>query len=295
MGTPSQGAQAKLAMDPSSIGVGSEAYEFISETLTHSIELIDHGAETLRGTRSHAKERVSQDVTLIGGWIHMYPSPAEFNKLLPRILGAAEVSDVFDLAETLPSFVVAISHVAKVHTFTGCYVNQAIFTSQKNRRVKLSLEVWGTSFSEGTTFPAITPDLDTSYTHQMGVLTWNSTTYAYNQAVVVIHNHLQREYNNATTPNITTRDRTILLAGNSPYTSDETALYTTPTSSPAGAAASLVWTNGGQITTLTFPNLKIYPRGPNVAGKTEIRLPWRAKAFKSGSTAECSITHDSTA
>ena len=77
-----------------------------------------------------------------------------------------------------------------------------------------------------------------------------------------------------------------------PFTSDEVDLYN---QALAGAAASLVFTNGGYSTTFSFAALQFPDRSPVVPGKTEIPLELHGTARKSGSTSELVVTHDSTA
>lgn len=290
MGTPSQGAQAKLAIDAATISGTSTAYELISESLGLSKGFIDHGDLTLRGSRSHAKERVSQDVDVVGGWLHFYPSCTEMSDLLQWI-GFSASGTAYTLADSLTTRNTMVYRVAQAATYAGGLVNQAIFKFRKGERIKLSLDVWGTTETTGVTFPSITPDLDTSYTHQMGVLTLMGSTREFDQGSIVFNNHLQRQFNNSATAKLSSRDRTVYLACSTPYTSDETDLHTTPVSSSAGAAGSLVWTNGSQVTTVSFANLKSFVRSPSVKGKTEIRLPLKFKCFKSSTTPEVAITH----
>ena len=55
------------------------------------------------------------------------PAPDELDNLLPRILGAAAVGDVFDVAETLPSFTVFIDKVGDIFQYDDCKCNRATF------------------------------------------------------------------------------------------------------------------------------------------------------------------------
>src|SRR5580658_1278795 len=96
----SSGVFAKLAMDPSSITSGSEAYDFNSESLTQHVPLVL--GDGISGTRSRLSSRVRQGVFDVGGSITLEPTPVELANLLPRILGAAGSGNTFALAETLP-------------------------------------------------------------------------------------------------------------------------------------------------------------------------------------------------
>lgn len=291
----SQGAQSQLAMDPTAIGAGSEYYHFLRETLTDVHDLIDDGDNAIRGTRSHPQERVNQGLIDISGSIWMNPTPDELDNLLPRILGGSENLDVFPVAETVPSFVVAIDRVARVHTYSGCKVNRAIFSGRKGQPVTLELQIIGASVSEGAagSFPSLTPSSQTPYVFHEGVLTLQASSRSFDQFVLIVDNRLEREYNNSrTATDIVARDRAVFLATSTPYTATETDLLTTPVGSAAGAAATLVFTKGGQSTTFTLANIKSFARSPNVPGKRQIRLPLQYKAYKTTSANEIEITHD---
>jgi hypothetical protein len=196
---------------------------------------------------------------------------------------------------------VAIDRIAKVHTYVTCYIDKAIFSGTKGKDIKLELKIIGTSETEGAaaSFPSLTFPTDKPYQFNQGVLTLDGNTELYNQFVLVIDNHLEREFNNsATATDIVAADRTVAFACSTPYTSDETALYTTP--GPGGPARGgltgtnkLVFTNGGESTTFTMGNLKPMPaRAPSVNGKRQIRLPLQYKSFGDGSRADISVTHD---
>jgi hypothetical protein len=296
MSGQSQGAFSRLAMDAVlPFDTSSEPYNFLTEDLVADRQLIDDGDENLRGTRSHLQDRVNDGPVFVGGPINMNPTPEELDDLFPRILGAAAVGNVFSLAETVPAFQVMIDRVAKVHTYTTCYVNRAIFSGRKGKPIRLQLQIIGTDESEASSgsFPVITDSVEQPYVFNEGVLTLISATRLFDRFILVIDNRLEREFNNSlTATDITAADRGIFLATSTPYTSDETTLYTTPVGSVAGTAGTLVFTKGAQSTTFTFANLKSFPRSPSVVrGKRQIRLPLRYKAFETANTKELEVTH----
>jgi hypothetical protein len=287
-----------MLMDPSGIDTSSEWHNFISETLTDTNNLINVEAKSITGTRSHIEGRVSLGLIDIKGSIHKFSTPEELDDDLPRILGAAESADTFDLAETLPSFSVAILRGPQFHTFSTCYVNKGIFRGKSGQPLQTELQIFGTSVAEdvAANFPSVTRRVQQPYVFHEGVLTLGGTGYNFNQFVIVVDNHCKPEYNNSrTATDICPTDRTVALATSVPYTTTEDTLYTTPVSSEAGISGSLVFTKGGQSLTFTFGNLKAIARSPTVTGKTEIRLPLQYFAYKTGSTPELAVTHDSTA
>jgi hypothetical protein len=293
MGNASQGALAKMGMGAAS--PVTEAYEFISENLKRKIKRIYN--DGIRGTRSRSKERVADGEIEIAGQITMNPSPAELANLLPRILGAAAVTTTYALAETLPEFYINIDRVAKVFEYAGCKVAKATFSGSRGQPVKLALDIIGKTCTPGDagTFPALTIDTDVAYVFYQGVLTAEGSAREFDQFQLVIDNMLdKRVMNSQTATSITAQDRLITLACSTPYTSDEIDLLDNAFTSAAGAAGSLVFTNGTESTTFTFANLKDDVEDPEVQGKKEILLPHSFTAYKSGTTKELVVTHDST-
>lgn len=298
MAGQSQGAQAQMCIDESSIDTNSQPLHFYQETLTAEHDLIDDGDQSMRGTRTHPEERVSEGLNPVEGSTWHYATPDELDALLPWALGAAENFDVFNVAETIPARNIAIDKVAKVFTFNNCYVKRMIITGQTGGLITFKFDIEALTVSEGNagSFPALTHSTQRAYAFHEGVMTLFGSARKYNQFALVVDNHTEREFNNSkTATDIGSRDREIWLYTSTPYTSDETALYTTPAGSVAGAAATLVFTNGNLSTSIALGNLKAFAKVPTVAGKRQIRLPFRGKAFGDGATPDIKITHDSVA
>jgi hypothetical protein len=288
-------------MDSTGIDTNSDPYHFLMEQLVANYGLIDDGSQAIRGSRSHIEGRVGLGLVDVSGPIFMHPTPDELDTLLPRILGAAESTDTFALAETLPSFLVAIDRVARVHTYATCYVNKATLSGKTGGKVQLKLDIIGTSEALGAagSFPSLTFSTQKPYEFHEGVLTLGGSTYVYNEFVLVIDNHLERVYNNSTEATcIEAADRTVHFATSTPWTSSETGIYTTRTGSGAApirtglTTNTLVFTNGGISTAFSMGNVKLFAKSPSVPGKKEIRLPLYYKAYKTGSTNEIEVTND---
>ena len=160
MANASAGSLCKLALEPldGAFDASSEPYEFVSETIRKRATIVDTGG--IRGTRSHHAARTRAGAYEVGGTIVLHPSPADLDLLLPRILGTAESSDSFALADSLENFYfgVMVDRVAKVFTYGGCYVDRATFRSSAGGLLELSLEIVGKTESVGNagTFPALT-------------------------------------------------------------------------------------------------------------------------------------------
>lgn len=296
--TCSYGTQARLLIEPGAsdhtFDSSSEAYEFKAENLVCRHLVIRDAQTNLRGTRSQVVERVAQGIKVVGGWIRMNPSTREIDRLLPRILGAAESSDSFALDDTLPTFGVLIDRVGETFEYQDCYINRAIFRSRENGLLELLLEIFGTDEATGTTFPASPEAIDSLnlYTMTQGVLTAQSSARNFNQFVLDINNHIGRTWNNSRTATcLVPADRTITLSTSTPFDSTYKTLFTTPVTSAAGAAGTLVFTNGSNVLTFTFANLNANPVSPSVPGRSEIRLPLNYDCLKSSTTNELVVTN----
>jgi hypothetical protein len=307
MAGQSQGSQSQLCMDTAlPIDTSSIPLHFTRSTLAAKFELIDDGAASMRGSRSHIEERVGTGMIDVSGSIVCNATPDELDNWLPFALGTAESANVFAVAEGALERWFMVDNIGKLHTFNSCYCDKMIISGTKGKPIQFRFDVIGTSVTEAAAagFPALTFSTQRFYSFHEGVLTIQGAAELFDRFVLVVDNHLEREVNNSTTAtDIVPADRDVWLYTSTPYTSDETALLTTPaamagtwaTFDPAGAAASLVWTNGGVSTTINLGNLKIYPRTPPNQGKRQIRLPIRAKAYMTGVTAEIKVTSDSVA
>lgn len=298
----SQGAQAKLCMEPAAaphtFDTSSEPYAFVSESLILRRPILDR--DTIRGTRSHHSIDTRLGLNAVGGTILMRPSPLDLNLLLPRILGANESADSFALAETLQTFGVMIDRVAKVFSYSDCWVNKATFRGQAGGIIELELDILGASQSIGAagSFPALTlgvTSADQPYIMSDGVFTLAGSARATKSFELVIDNRLAARFTNSlNATDITPQDRIISLRTVHPYTSSETDLLA---QTLYGAAGSIVFTPvgggaSGMTTTFTFGVLQVDDEDPAVGGKTEIDLTLNMVARMTGSTRELVVTHD---
>ena len=286
-----QGYQSRLSIN----GQQMTFMQYIPRTVR---ELVDDGAVAIRGILDHPKERVTLGRLHIGAEIVMHPTPAELDVLLPLMGGSESPTDTFTIGDTYSTFDMVVDSVTKVHTYTTCKMGRAIFSGQRGAEpVQLRFLVLGTGFSEGTDFGSPTAlDTDIVYAFHEGVLTLQGGSKAFDRFQLMIDPKLQVQWNNSSTPTeICPTDRDIVLQTSTPYTSSESALFTTPLSSAAGAAGSLAFTRAGQSTTFSFANLKSIAKPPPVLNKAQIRLPLTYKAYRSGSTAALTVTHDATA
>ncbi|MGQ0637320.1 MAG: phage tail tube protein [Planctomycetaceae bacterium] len=290
----SMGHQSRLSLAAAGTAVGSftEAYEFVAESLQKRGAILDTAG--LRGTRSHAAERTREGTYSVGGSLRFHATPAMLDLLLPRILGAAEASDLFALAETLPEFDVLLDRAARRFVYGGCKVQRAIFRGRAGGLLELQLDLLGkTETATNTAFPAIAPPTDPPYVFQDGALTLLSTSRKMLDFTLTVDNGLAARFTNSiSATDVSPNDRVVTFECKTPLTSDEIDLYG---QSASGAAATLAFVNGGYATTFSLARLQTPDLSPVVGGRGEIVLQLRGIARKSGSTPELSITHDSIA
>lgn len=290
----SMGFQARLSLAAAGTAIGSytEAYEFVAESLQKRATILETAG--LRGTRSHPAERTRDGTSAVAGSLRFHATPAMLDLLLPRILGAAESSDLFALAETLPEFDVLLDRVAKRFVYGGCKVSRAIFRGRAGGLLELQLDLVGkTETVSATAFPAIAAPTDPPYVFQDGTLTLLGTSRKMIDFTLAVDNSVAGRFTNSTAAtDVSPSDRVVTLECKTPFTSDETDLYGQNVA--GAAAATLAFVNGGYSTTFSLAKLQVPDASPTVGGRGEIVLALRGTARKSGSTAELAVTHDNT-
>ncbi len=295
MSLASVGSQALMAMDSvAPIDVSSTAIDFVSESLVGAKEHLNPTG--IRGTRSRHKERTRAGLERVGGAITLEPSPTELDFLLPFILGGAEVAtDTFPLAETLPELHIGVRRVVKEFTYTGCKIVRAVFSGSEGSPLQLALDLVGKTSADaavGTvTYP--TPDSDDMYVFTDSVLTLASGAREMSDFELIIENvHEDDRFTNSTTrTDVPIIDRNVLLNTTNPYDATNEDLHD---QAVAGAAGSLVFTNGARSITFTFANLKFPSLDPSVADRGEIPLVLNGRALQSGSDKEIIVVNDVT-
>lgn len=302
MGVASQGAMAKLYVEPAAaphtFDTNSERWEFYAENIQKRGTIVN--PPTIRGTRSPCSARSRSGPYTVGGQIHFPVSPVWLDSWLPRILGAAEVSDVFDVAETIPAFGILLSRIAETFQYTSCYVNRAVFRPQPMGEMKTiitaTLDIIGTAEITGTSAPNVTLDCSSAayqpYLFSDTTITLLGTARQALDFVLVIDNHLDARFTNSlTATSITPTNRTVVLRTTNPFTSDELDLYDQDVDGDDG---QMVWTNENMSATWDFPNLQVPPESPTVTGKQEIPLYLTHTARRTTSDTEVTVTNDST-
>lgn len=301
-------ALSRVAVEPGSspytFDTNSEIYDFNGSTM--SIEDSIMFSNTIRGTRSQAVEQSRQGPSWIRGTISFPVDVAAMDLWLPRILGAAESSDTFALAETLPSFGILADLVGNTHEFKDCYIHQADFVGKAwsgqgiPQPLECRMTIYGKSEAAGTTFPALTLSTDANRTPLMfeeGVFNIAGANRDILQFRLTITNHLRVRFTNSLTPTcIFPAGRTVGLMAVTPYTAGAEATGATKIygNSYGGSSATITFTNGNTSLGFTLGRFQ-YPKiTPKAVGRGEILHICSGNARSVTTTKELVATNDST-
>lgn len=295
--TLSMGYESVLATDSELPFDGSsQPFEFQSENVRKTGQILDTGG--MRGTRSHHVSRTRFGPSTYAGPIVINPSPLDLDIWLPRILGAAEDSDDFELAETLPEFFLLINRVAEFgdepgFRYDNCKVNRATLRGTFQGFVELEIDIAAKGEVTNQAFPTLTlgvTDADAPYVFTDGVLTLQGESRPIRSFEVVFDNLLDVVHHNSINPtDIDPQDRIVTVRADVPWNSDNAQdLYE---QALAGAAASLVLTgvSGSLETTISFAALQVPDRSPNVTGKPSIPFNLEMEARRTDDDPEVSI------
>jgi hypothetical protein len=276
------GHLAQLGM--SATTVADEAFEFLTETLALT-ETQTH-SNGIRGHRSRQKSRVRTTREAVAGSITMNPTATELDLLLPRIFGGDTI-----LADTLPETFITVDRVAKVFEYVKCVCGQGVISGSSGQPLQLVTDWEGETetVTNAGTFPEITPPTDGIFVFSDIVLTLDGTPREVDEFSLTINNLLSTElYRNAISrEEIPAADREVTLSATLPYDTANVDLYD---AAIAGAAGSLVFSDGSDTYTFILANVKIPAVSPNVSAKDDIPLAINANIFAEGDTLEIDWT-----
>lgn len=320
-GTPSQGAQSRLFVEPGSSpytwDTDSERYEFLHENLQlHESFVYTNG---ISGTRSQRVEQTRRKTRMVRGVIVMNVSPKYLTTWLPRVFGAAGSgaagAQTFALAETIPSFGVLIDRVGGVFEYKNCFVNRWMLSGEQSdpdsdepNFLTMAMEIFG--FDETSpdglatdtgldgddvpTVPTIALPTTADYQYYLFddmTVTLVAADREIKKFQLMLHNHLEPRWVASATPTkLSARHRTVMLETNNPFTVEDIALYNQLYS---GYAGTLALTRLTCSSTFSFGALQKPRKSPVVPGKTELELPLTLFARMTGTTREISCLSDS--
>ncbi|WP_397570661.1 phage tail tube protein [Schlesneria sp. T3-172] len=300
--TESMGWASALAMQPmaniantTAFSSSSSRLEFVSCDLAETIPIEQD--DGLRGTRTRAAERLAQGNIAVGGSIVLEPTPVELETIMPFIMGTASSSGTYALADTLPFLYLLVDYTTKVNTFTT-KVSRATFSASPGRKLQLKLDLVGTVMTignAGTFASASIPAMDLTarpwmmYDLGSGV-TINSLTYSIDRFELIIDNMIDPTYmQGQTATDLEPADRIITLGMQTKFTSTEVVLQT-DTRAKTGRAASLAFTNGSNILTMTFAQLVAMAESVKIPGRSKLRLPLNYQCYGLSTTKELVVT-----
>lgn len=285
--TPAEGVFSKLGFgDTSTV---DQPFEFVSCGIRMQQT---HGQSNgVRGTRARKSHRVRVTRQTYSGPIVMNPSVAEIDYILPRALGGTTSLGVTGVAENLTEFFIQNDQVSDVKLWTGCKVSRMTLAGASGQPLTLTLDIEARTetVSAAGTFPAITIDTGNMFIMSHCAITLAASARPVASFSLVLDNVLDtgRFLNALERSHIPEQDRLVTLDCQVPYSTDNTALYN---QSVAGAAGSLVITDGTTTYTIDFGNLKAPAEGPQVGGRTEIMLPLSMQSYATASLPEIKFT-----
>jgi hypothetical protein len=297
--TESMGWAVAMAVNTSNtFDSSAKRLEFVSHNIKETIAIEDD--DGMRGTRTRASERVAMGNITIAGSITFQPSPAEWEVLLPYLLGGPASSGTFALADTLPDMFLMVDHVAKVNTYL-LRVTSGTISGEPGKKIKLMLNVVGKTLTIGNagTFPGTVPAIDTTSRPYMmydlaSGITIAGVAYSIDKFELQIDNKIEPTYmQGQTATDLEPTDRIISLGIQTKYTSTETVLHNAARTGTV-QGASVGFTNGGVSLTMTFAGLVATAESPQVPGRQHLRLPLNYHAYGVGTTKEMVLTSDST-
>lgn len=307
MASCAQGALARLYVEPGAsahtFDSNSESYEFLYETLQKRGRIV--GGNAIRGTRSAQSERTRAGAYTVGGRIAMNVDSLMLDLMLPRILGAAESTNVFALDEALPAFGVLVNKVTQTFEYKDCIVARATFHGKAGPGdgdpdlLELVLDILAKDRALGTSAPSValsTASNSSPYMHSDAVFTFNGAARQVKEWWVMIDNHIHTRWTNSlTAQRFCPANRTVVVRARLPYDDDHDDLLNQAT---AGAAGTIAITNAavtGVSTTFTFGTLQVPDEDPITRGKTELDIFLNMTARMLTTTRELVVNNDSTA
>jgi hypothetical protein len=307
MACGTKGWEYRMAVKPdayaSSVwdGTGEEIYFPITCGLTEVQEhVIVPGT---RGSRALFPDQTVRGNRLAGGPVSLKFGRADLDLWLPRILGAAESSNNFKVANTVPWFNVLVDKgQSKFFEYRDCKVARATFSGQTGAPINLTLDIVCKKEEEyGGSWPSITytPSLSTRpLRFAEGVMLINSINILFESFTLVIDNLISpRFYAGDDAATCIDEDRRVVtLSVPAAHTSVTKDLYADGFD---GLAGSLTFAADNMSTAFSFPKLHWAKRSTTMEGDGDTplildMLAYRTEAGDSGADDEILVVNDPT-
>lgn len=228
----------------------------------------------ITGSRSQRQELIRDGAYAPGGPVVLEPSFAFWDEWLPRILGAAENSDEFLVADTLPEFDWMSDRVGRVVRYNDCKVNRMELRFAPGL-LQCTLDIMGlTAVETGNTFPTVVHGVTDSYAPQAfhhAVITIEGEARSVREGTLIIDNQLDPRPSAGSQGWECLREgeRIVTLQTTMPGTADNwDECYAVAAEDAANATIAI--TRGGLVTTFTLYNLTAPEDTPIVNGKDEL-------------------------
>jgi len=293
------GYATQLGLGPQhATSLATRQFEFQACTLNRRENLIRPGG--IRGKRAPIGDFAQTGTSSVSGNIMLLPRPDDLDFLLPYLLGGAEASDVFDLAETLPELVATVDKDLLVETYRGLKVAQAIFRSKQGQPLTLELLLEGktkdTSAAAGT-FPAIGGTLSEKlpYVHHHASWTFDETAIPIDDLVLTIDHQLELDHfhNSQTRTSLPEGEPTITLAFTTLHNADF-GDHVREIAATGVSGAELAFDNGTDSLTIDFGRLQKPETPVDIRGKKSIRPEVTLQAYEDEANARPMIRFTNT-
>lgn len=267
---------------PATFDSSSTRFEVVSNTIGKQGEILD--GMGLLGTRTRREDRTRSGLVRVEGQIAFDVSPRIWDFFLPFILGAAESTDTFNVADALTGFDMLhdpFGTGANASKIGELYVNRASLRFAPGL-LRMTLDCIGKTITIGQTFTSAAlgataaADAPFVFYDTASGITINTATFEMEEGELIVDNALDVKFRNAqTAQSVRATDRIVSLVSNGPLTSTTWGAHF---GDKASADATIVINNGTVSSTITLFNMKYPDDSPDVQGKGEVPLILRSAA-----------------
>lgn len=280
---------------PATFSGSSTRFDIVSSSVKKQGEQLD--STSALGVRTRRDDRRRDGLVRVGGQIVLDPSFRIWDFFLPFILGAAEATDTFNVADSLTGFDMLhdpFGTGSNATKFGELYVNRASLRFGPGL-LKLTLDVIGKTATAGQAYagaalgsgieynPLVFYDTASGFSIQSGVI-------AIEEGELVIDNVLDVKFRNSQTAvSIRATDQIISLVTNIPLTP---TTWTTYFGDKSSVDATITLARANMSSVITLFNLSNPDEGPGMPGKGEVPLILRSVARSDSSDPSIRVTND---
>ncbi len=295
-----QGFEHRFAFgaSPATFDSSSQRFEVVSSSIGKKGEVLD--GMGLLGSRTRREDRTRAGLIRVDGSLVLEPSIRMFDFFTPFVLGAAESTDTFNVADSLTGFDMLhdpFNTGANATKFSELYVNRYSLRFAAGL-LRATHDCIGKTATAGQTFASAalgsTAILDNPLTFYDSASGFNiqSGAVAIEEGELIIDNVLDVKFRNAqTAQSIRASDRIVSLITNIPLTP---TTWTTYFGDKAAVDATIVLTIGTCSVTITLFNLKAPDEFPGAPGKGDVPLILRSAARGDASDPDVRFVIDET-